>query len=132
MTDERKQELLPFFALTYSRQINPERYGSVESLDEFQRILEGNPEDMEKIAEAASKLSDEQWSSIENEYNSEQERGQMQAMKKGAKLNTLKTLRSYKKGSKMIKKCECGCNMAVKKEKGGKLTLKCSCGCKNK
>jgi hypothetical protein len=34
MTDEKKKELFPFFALVYSRQLNPEKYGAVESYEE--------------------------------------------------------------------------------------------------
>jgi hypothetical protein len=31
MTDEKKQELFPYFAYTYSKQINPEKYGNLSS-----------------------------------------------------------------------------------------------------
>lgn len=48
-------------------------------------------------------------------------------MKNGAKLNTLKKLKSMKKTPK---KCACGCDMVDKKEAGGKIVSSCSCGCK--
>lgn len=34
MTEERKQELFPYFAYMYSQQLDPDKYGSVGSIDE--------------------------------------------------------------------------------------------------
>jgi hypothetical protein len=34
MTDEKKQELFPYFAYIYSQKLNPEKYGQVNSIDE--------------------------------------------------------------------------------------------------
>ena len=129
MTDEKKQKLFPFFALMYSRQLNPEKYGAAQSYEEWAELLDGSPEDVSTISEAAAELTDEQWSQLETDYKQEAT-GQPVAAKKGAKLDHLKELHKYKKGKKMTKKCSCGCDMVSKKMKGGKMVLKCSCGCK--
>lgn len=34
MTNEKKKELFPFFALLYSKQLNPEKYGVIEDIEE--------------------------------------------------------------------------------------------------
>ena len=34
MTDEKKRELFPYFAYMYSQEINPEKYGQVESIED--------------------------------------------------------------------------------------------------
>lgn len=34
MTDEKKKELFPYFAYLYSQEINPEKYGQVESIED--------------------------------------------------------------------------------------------------
>ena len=34
MTDEKKRELFPYFAYLYSQEINPEKYGQVESIED--------------------------------------------------------------------------------------------------
>ena len=34
LTDEKKQELFPYFAYIYSQQLNPDKYGSVESIED--------------------------------------------------------------------------------------------------
>lgn len=34
MTDDKKRELFPYFAYIYSQQLNPERYGQVESIED--------------------------------------------------------------------------------------------------
>ena len=34
MTDDKKRELFPYFAYIYSQQLNPERYGEVESIED--------------------------------------------------------------------------------------------------
>lgn len=131
MTDERKKELFPFFALAYSRQIDPGKYGAVENYEEWSKILDENPEDVDKISEAATQLTDEQWAQIESDYTQETTEATPTA-KKGGKLKHLKKLQGYKSGKKMTKKCTCGCDMVAKKMKGGKMILKCSCGCKGK
>ena len=134
ITEEKKKELFPFFALIYSQQINPEKYGAVESFEEWSKILDENPEDVDKITQAATQLSEEQWEKIQVDYETEQTdtipEGPVIA-KKGAKLNNLQRLQSYKKGKKVTKKCACGCDMVSTKGKGGKIISKCSCGCKN-
>lgn len=134
ITDEKKKELFPFFALAYSQQLDPEKYGAVESYEEWAGLLEKSPEDVEKITAAASQLTDEQWGQIELDYKSETESADVPTAKKGVKIDHLKKLQSYKKGKRLTKakKCACGCDMISKKMKGGKMVLKCSCGCKGK
>ena len=133
MTEEKKKELFPFFALLYSKELNPQKYEEASTFEEWSVLLENSPEDIEKITTAASELTDEQWSSIELEYieqNEEKEEDTILA-KKGLKLENLKKLYSYKKGKKIkVNKCSCGCDMITVKEKGGKITSKCSCNCK--
>lgn len=34
MTDEKKQELFPYFAYIYSQKLNPEKYGSTSDIEE--------------------------------------------------------------------------------------------------
>lgn len=34
MTDDKKRELFPYFAYIYSQQLNPEKYGQVESIED--------------------------------------------------------------------------------------------------
>ena len=58
MTNEKKKELFPFFALLYSKQLNPEKYGSIENLEEWSKALESSEEDVNKVVAAASELSD--------------------------------------------------------------------------
>lgn len=141
MTEEKKKELFPFFALAFSQQLDPEKYGAAGSYEEWSSILEKNPEDVDKISEAAAQLTDEQWSQIEIDYTQEEAapKDLTKIAKKGTKLNYLKKLRSYKKGDPAsykkgasVRKCSCGCNLIPSKEKGGKMSYKCSCGCKLK
>lgn len=131
MTEEKKKELFPYFAYLYSKQLNPEKYGNIEDLDTWSKTIQDSPKDLEAIVKAASDLTDDDWSNLENEYmkasgNYNEEDYQTMMACKGAKLQKL---RSMKKGKKMTKKCSCGCDMVSSKEKGGKLVYKCSCGC---
>ena len=34
MTDDKKRELFPYFAYMYSQQLDPEKYGQVESIED--------------------------------------------------------------------------------------------------
>lgn len=129
MTDERKQELFPYFAFMYSQQMNPEKYGNSQSIDEWAELVQNNPEDVQKITDAATQLSDEDWDNLDKEYSNQQTEAsnqQTQFAKKGAKL---KKLQEYKKGGK---KCSCGCDLVMVKEKGGKISNVCSCKCGGK
>lgn len=148
MNSNRKKELFPFFAFVYSQQMNPERYGSAQTFEEWSNVLQQYPEDVDEITKAAAQLTDQDWVDLETQYNEktsspsveneipaepvEEETEEALMAKKGAKLNKIKTLQSYKKGKAMSKKCACGCDMVMVKEKGGKLTSKCACGCKSK
>lgn len=139
MTEQRKKEIFPYFAFIYSKQLNNAKYGNVESLEDWTKLIQSSPKDMDEIIKVASSLTDEDWVQIENEYtqatsgeNTEEmktynEDEDIDYMKKGAKLKKLQTM---KKGKKVgAKKCSCGCDMITTKEKGGKLIYKCACGC---
>ena len=133
MTEEKRKELFPYFAYLYSKQMNPEKYGSVETFEDWSALIKDSPEDLDAIATAATELTDEDWSNLEKQYmktvsNEPMDEDSAAIMaKKGAKL---KKLRSMKKGKKMgAKKCSCGCDMVASKGKGGKMVYKCACGC---
>lgn len=144
MTNEKKKELFPYFAWVYSKQMDPGKYGETDEYEEWAKVIEDNPKDIEVIAEAASTLTDEQWSALGEDYQSMTEEAPAEEVetedveepieaKKGAKLENLKKLQSLKKGKALgAKKCGCGCAMVTAKEKGGKIVSKCSCGCKMK
>lgn len=126
MTEEKKQELFPYFAYLYSQQLNPEKYGNLSSVDEWVSLIEESPEDIDEITAAASELSDEDWASLDKEY-AEKQAGESQSVmmaKKGAKLKKLQDMKKAK-----TKKCSCGCDMITTKEDGGKLSSKCACNC---
>lgn len=59
MTDEKKQELFPYFAYLYSQQMNPDKYGNGKSIEEWTSLIKESPEDIDAITKAASQLSDE-------------------------------------------------------------------------
>ena len=125
MRDDKKKQLFPFFAYIYSQQIDPEKYGKVESYEEWSKVLDENPNDMERITNAAAELSDEEWSALEQQFAQASE---VQKAENGAKLDNLRKL---KKGGKVQtkKKCSCGCDLIMTKGEGGKMTSRCACGC---
>ena len=126
MTEEKKKQLFPYSAYLYSQQLNPEKYGNAESIEEWTSLIQESPEDIEEITSAASGLSDDDWAEIEAQYNEEQSSDEVEMAKKGAKL---KKLQEFKKGAKMgkKKKCACGCDLITKKEKGGTIVDTCTC-----
>ena len=115
MTDEKKKELFPYFAYLYSQQINPDKYGSVSSPEEWTNLIQDNEEDLNTITEAATKLTDEDWNTLEEQYNSKNDESPQLAAK-GTKLRQLKN---------SVKKCKCGCEAILVKEEGGKFSYKC-------
>lgn len=131
MTPEQKKQLFPFFAYLYSKKLNPERYGEIESFDEWSKVLSENDNDRNQIINAAVKLSDEEWENLQNQYDSyaavetgeDKSEEDIMIAKKGAYLKKLKSKKSS------IKKCKCGCDLIDVKEDGGKITKKCSCNC---
>ena len=137
MTDEKREQLLPYFAFLYSQQLNPEKYGNLESMEEWSQLIQDDEETLNIINDAVDQLTDEDWTMLENQYNEAQENSNQSKesvslyAKNGAKLEKLKNLRSYKKGGE-VKKCSCGCDMVSVKEKGGKIVTKCACGCSTK
>ena len=123
MTDDKKRELFPYFAYIYSQQLNPEKYGQVESIEDWTNLIQSNQDDIEKITQAAEQLSDEEWDALDQQYTEQSKASEDQQVisaKKGAKLMKLK---------KGAKKCKCGCDMITAKADGGKLVSKCACGC---
>lgn len=143
MSEEKIQELFPFFAYRYSQQINPERYKDADTAEEWSKILQSHEEDMSAIMTAAQQLSDEEWAEIEKAYTQSAEQSQqdeVQFAKKGAKLKKLQEFKKVstkipeaKKGMKTKKKtCKCGCNLVLTKEAGGKITETCACKCGGK
>lgn len=125
MTDERKQELFPYFAYMYSQQMDPDKYGNV-STDEWSNLIKDNQDDIDKITEAAGQLGDEDWDQLDKQYTDSQQQSQdsdLQFAAKGAKLKKLKATKTAK--------CSCGCELITTKEEGGKISTKCACGCKN-
>ncbi len=123
MTDDKKRELFPYFAYIYSQQLNPEKYGQVESIEDWTNLIQSNQADIEKITQAAEQLSDEEWDALDQQYTEQSKASEDQQVisaKKGAKLMKLK---------KGAKKCKCGCDMITAKADGGKLVSKCACGC---
>ncbi len=130
MTEEKKKQLFPIFAFLYSKQLNPDKYGNVQSIEEWTKLIQDNPEDAEVITQEASKLTDEGWDDIESQLSQARGVEATQFAKNGAKLNALKKLQKHKvEKSSSPKKCACGCDMVSKKEKGGKVVSSCSCGC---
>lgn len=123
MTNDKKRELFPYFAYIYSQQLDPEKYGQVESIEDWTNLIQSNQADIEKITQAAEQLSDEEWDALDQQYTEQakaSEDQQVISAKKGAKLMKLK---------KGAKKCKCGCDMITAKADGGKLVSKCACGC---
>lgn len=156
-SDERMEELLPYFALLYSQELNKERYGpaaEAEDMDAWISLLKEYPEDEKVIVDEAKKLTSDQWDEIAELYEQAKQDKQSKSTsgpsskqtlyaKKGASLKKLRDFDSKKvevdkKGgavkkatkSKSSKKCSCGCNMILKKAQGGHLTSACACGCK--
>lgn len=127
MTEERKQQLVSIYAFLKSRELNPEKYGEVEDPEKWAALIGEDPEMVQTLTDELSKLSEENWNELDQEYS---DIAQVQSAKNGAKLKNLQKLQSYKKGSKMkAKKCSCGCDLVETKEAGGKITSKCACGC---
>jgi len=135
MTNEKKKELFPFFALLYSKQLNPEKYGAIEDIEEWSKALESNEEDVNKVIAAATELSDEDWDSLEKQYTEQTATQEVPMAMNGAKLEKIKKLKGLKKGgpvAKKAKKCACGCDIIETKEAGGKISSTCSCKCGGK
>lgn len=125
MTDEQKQELFPYFAYTYSKQTNPEKYGNISFKQWYSEIQNNQDPDLniDEIKEYASQLPEEEWDNLGQMYEQEQSQSELQFAAKGAKLKMLKN---------KTKKCSCGCDMITVKGEGGKLISSCSCKCGGK
>ena len=97
METEKKQKLLPYFAFLYSKQVNPEKYESVDNMEEWSSLIESDEETLSKINQVVEELTDEDWNIIESRYNDEFKKADTkntvaQFAKNGAKLDTLKKL----------------------------------------
>lgn len=112
MGTDKKQKLFPYFAYIYSKEMNPSKYSSTTSIEEWATALQNSEEDMKRIIEAAVKLKDSDWDTLERTYS----QVTTDFMKKGGK-------------AKKSKKCSCGCDLLLAKGIGGKLTTKCACNC---
>lgn len=120
MDETKKKELFPYFAYLYSQQMNPEKYGQIESMEEWIKTIQESEDDTQQIIQAAEQLTDEDWANLDEQYSQQKESNEAILAAKGAKLKKLKS---------KAKKCKCGCDMVTVKEKGGKMISKCSCGC---
>lgn len=120
MDETKKKELFPYFAYLYSQQMNPEKYGQIESMEEWIKTIQESEDDTQQIIQAAEQLTDEDWENLDEQYSQQKESNDAILAAKGAKLKKLKS---------KAKKCKCGCDMVTVKEKGGKMISKCSCGC---
>ena len=60
MTDERKQELLPFAIINILTQTNPDKYQDINSAEQWQEALQTNKEDVDQAVKTASEMSDEE------------------------------------------------------------------------
>ena len=120
MDETKKKELFPYFAYLYSQQMNPEKYGQIESMEEWIKTIQESEDDTQQIIQAAEQLTDEDWENLDEQYSQQKESNEAILAAKGAKLKKLKS---------KVKKCKCGCDMVTVKEKGGKMISKCSCGC---
>lgn len=120
MDDERKKELFPYFAYMYSQQMDPDTYGSVNSIEDWTNLIQNNEEDMNKITSAAEALSDDDWDNLDKQYTEQTEEEEKQATIFAAKGAKLKKLRQS------AKKCACGCKTVMVKE-GGRMVEKCPC-----
>lgn len=125
MNLEKTKELFPYFAYSYSREKQPEKYGSVSSYDEWSNLIQDDVEFLDEVVEAASGLTDSDWFDVEQSYSEANSNvGTIKEAKYGAKLDKLKKLR---KGKKMSK-CSCGCDLTLAKAKGGKVHgISCPC-----
>lgn len=141
--DEEKQELFPYFAYIYSQQLDPEKYGSVSSMEEWTKLIQSNEDDINKIAAAAEELTDDDWTALKAQYAEAQTQNETQTQyaKKGTVLKKANqevtkaisnpVITKGKKGGK-ARKCKCGCAMVLSKSKGGKLIESCACKCGGK
>ena len=59
MTDEKKQELFPYFAYLYSQEMDPDKYGQATTMQDWISLIQQNEDDINKITQAAGQLSDE-------------------------------------------------------------------------
>ena len=99
INEEKKKELFPYFAYIYSQKLNPEKYGTATSLEEWTALIQDNPEDVDIITEAAGQLSNDDWESISQQYAEAQQGEQVDLTKKpqsAAKGANLKMLKSQK------------------------------------
>lgn len=69
MDDLKKQKLFPLFAYEYSKELNPERYSTTTSPDDWMRVILDYEEDMDTISEQATYVTDQEWLDLDKKYN---------------------------------------------------------------
>ena len=157
VSENEKKSLFPFFAYIYSKQLDPEKYGNL-SMEQWVTTIQDNDDDIQRITEAATSLSDDEWVALKAQYNEAMETNKIEMAAKGAKLKKLKEFKKttpneevnksianptltakagavvkkklMPKGGK--KKCSCGCDMIKSKADGGKIIETCACKCGGK
>jgi hypothetical protein len=123
MTDEQKQNLLPYFGWAYVSQNYKDETQDVTSAEQAQAVIEKHADE---ISEAASSFND--WDALAEqvETNEQDNSGTdlntdsaqiVQSAKNGAKLEKINKLNK-------VKTAKCGCEMKTVK-KGGKMVQTC-------
>lgn len=112
-----KEILFPFFAYKTSLELDPDKYGSVSTIEEWSELINSSKEDVDTISKMAAALTEQDWETLDKEYEAA---SSVELAKKGTKLKKLR---------KVSKKCTCGCDLVTKMTKGGVVEV-CSCGCK--
>jgi hypothetical protein len=118
------EEIYKLMRAVYAAQLNPEKYGSVETHEQLDYLLEQNPEDKAASEQALKDRGEEGLMSDAKKLYEQS----IASKASGGKLAYADKLKKYKKGTK----CKCGCELVFAKEAGGKVTKKCACGCEAK
>lgn len=145
MDIKAKIELFPYFAYLFSKDANPEKYGSVKTAAEWTQLIQDDKEMADAAVAAAEQLSDEEWKDIQTQYLQINTENEIIEAAKGAKLEQLRASKTpsltiisellhQKQGGKMKsrKKCACGCELILGKAEGGKIIKTCACKCGGK
>lgn len=133
--EEKRNQLFPYFAYIKSIELNPDKYGNAQTMEEWSTLIKENDDDLNTIVSSYEELSDEEIEALDKQYQelqSKKEEEQMQYAAKGARLQYLKNGAKPKKvmTKSKTKTCSCGCKMVLSKNAGGKLTETCACNCK--
>lgn len=93
------QNLLTYFIYKKSIELDPDKYGNLQSIEEWGDTIKSNQQDIDLILSQAKELTDADWDNLNAEYmklqdKSEQE--QIQYAAKGARLKYLKAQEGMK------------------------------------